>query len=239
VSKPLLLDLFCGVGGCAVGYHRAGFEVVGVDIVRQPNYPFEFIATDAVTLLQRLVDGGWVGRPGGDQYSLSHFDAIHASPPCKRWTVARRVAASREDPLFEPHPDLLTPSRELLEATGLPYVIENVPGAPLKDPVTICGSAFSLRVRRHRLFESNFPLEGIECRHAEQGSPVGVYGNGGAWTRTAPGGGGVKVAGAEAAAALGIDWTTHQPELSQAIPPAYTEHIGRQMIARLQEGITP
>ena len=216
-SRPRLLDLFCGVGGCTRGYQRAGFYVVGVDIRHQPNYcGDEFYRADALT------------------FPLEGFEVIHASPPCKRFTVARRVTARNRPALFEPHDDLLTPIRERLEATGVPYVIENVPGAPLRDPVTCCGSAFGLRVRRHRLFESNVPLRGSGCRHDQQPHPVGVYGDGGSWTRKAPGGGGVKVSGAEAAAALGIDWTDRQPELAQSIPPAYTEHIGRDLLAAWQ-----
>lgn len=210
--KPRLLDLFCGAGGAGMGYGRAGFEVVGVDCVRQDSYPFEFVQADALT------------------YPLDGFDAIHASPPCKRFTVARKVAAARAT-LFDPHPDLLTPTRGRLRASGLLYVIENVVGAPMVDPVMLCGSSFGLAVRRHRLFESNAPLVGSVCRHDDQPHPVGVYGNGGAWTRTAPGGGGVKVAGHDAAVALGIDWTDRQPELAQAIPPAYTQWIGAQLLS--------
>lgn len=223
MTRPRLLDLFCGAGGCSVGYHRAGFDVVGIDINPQPSYPFEFHRTDALRVLAMF-----------DQ-RMRDFDAIHASPPCKLFTNARKVHAVNRPTLFEPHPDLLTPTREMLERIGLPFVIENVPGAPLRDPKVLCGSMFGLRVRRHRLFETNWPLEAPGCRHEEQGQVVGVYGNGGAWARTAPGGGGVKVAGAEAAEALGIDWTDRQPELAQAIPPAYTEMIGNQLMTYLQE----
>jgi DNA (cytosine-5)-methyltransferase 1 len=211
-----LLDLFCGVGGCSVGYYRAGFTVHGVDIVRQPEYPYTFTAGDAVAFLRNI--------------DLDDWDAIHASPPCKAHTVARRVSASRFPALFDPHPDLIEPVRELLIATGLPYIIENVVGSPLVNPVTYCGSSFGLTVRRHRLFESNVPITAPECSHATQPVVHGVYGNGGAWTRTAPGGGGVKVVGPDAARAMGIDWTERQPSLAQAIPPAYTEHIGRQLV---------
>jgi DNA (cytosine-5)-methyltransferase 1 len=215
--RPRLLDLFCGAGGAAMGYHRAGFDVVGVDIVDQPHFPFEFRRGNAMT------------------YPFDGFDVIHASPPCKRFTVARAVTVATRPTLFDPHPDLLTPTRERLRAHGAPYVIENVPGAPMAgDAVVCCGSAFGLGVRRHRLFESNTVLRGSGCYHDQQPEPVGVYGTGGAWTRTAPGGGGRKVAGTEAAAALGVDWTTHQPALSQAIPPAYTEHIGGYMMGAVR-----
>lgn len=217
---PRILDLFCGVGGCSVGYARAGFEVVGVDHVRQWGYPFEFHQADAMT------------------FPLEGFDAVHASPPCKAHTVANRVARARDAQrggrLFQPDTDLLTPTLERLRAWGGLWIVENVPGAPMpSSSVTLCGSSFGLRVRRHRLFAASIELTSPECRHAEQGRPVGVYGQGGNWTRTAPGGGGVKVSGPEAADALGIDWTNDQRTLSQAIPPAYTEHLGAQLLEAL------
>lgn len=137
MTPPRLLDLFCGVGGASAGYAAAGFEVVGVDLVRQPEYPFTFVLADALT------------------FPLDGFDVVHAGPPCKRWTVARRVAEARFATLFDPHPDLLVPIRARLAAAGVPYVIENVPGTPLLEPVVYCGSSFGLGVRRHRLFESN------------------------------------------------------------------------------------
>lgn len=218
MNRPRLLDLFCGAGGSAVGYHRAGFDVIGVDIAPQPHYPYTFHQADAMT------------------FPLDGFDAIHASPPCKLFTVAGAVHRASQTRLFEPNTDLLTPTLERLAehdcGNETPYVVENVPGAPMpdEDVIRLCGSSFGLRVRRHRLFYVSFPADGLPCDHAAQGQPVGVYGNGGAWTRKAPGGGGVKVAGADAAAALGVDWTTYQPALSQMIPPAYTEHIGAQML---------
>lgn len=210
--KPRLLDLCCGVGGCSVGYARAGYDVVGVDIARQPHYPFTFHQADALT------------------YPLDGYDVVHASPPCKRFTVANRVHKANTLRLFDPNEDVLTPMLERLRASSAVWIVENVVGAPMPaDAVTLCGSAFGLRVRRHRLFASSVPLRGTTCDHEAQGQPVGVYGNGGAWTRTAAGGGGVKVAGPEAADALGIDWCTDQRYLSQAIPPTYTEYIGRQL----------
>ncbi|HMJ78121.1 MAG TPA: DNA cytosine methyltransferase [Iamia sp.] len=211
MTRPRLLDLFCGAGGAATGYHRAGFDVVGVDLVRQPHYPYEFHLANALTF---PVDG---------------FDAVHASPPCKRFSVARHQHRAQ---LFDPHPDLLTPTLARLADWGGVWIVENVPGAPMpSESVTYCGSSFGLRVRRHRLFASSVGLNAPACDHKTQGAPVGVYGNGGADSGRARrgGGGGVKVAGREAAEALGIDWTEHQPGLAQAIPPAYTEHIGRQV----------
>ncbi len=215
VSRPRLLDLFCGAGGAGEGYRRAGFDVTGVDIAPMPQYPFmDVIQGDAMEVL-------------ADVAFLREFDAIHASPPCQAYSVTR-ARTKRND-----HPELIEPVREALRAWGGPYVIENVEGAPLEHPAILCGSMFGLGfggavLKRHRLFESNVPLTTPvdACRGR---SAVGVYGNGGAWTRTAPGGGGVKVAGPDAAKALGIDWTTYQPVLAQAIPPAYTEHIGRQL----------
>jgi DNA (cytosine-5)-methyltransferase 1 len=217
--RPRLLDLYCGIGGSARGYHDAGFDIVGVDIVRQYEYPYTFIRGDAVAFLR--------------SHDLTDYDVVHASPPCKLHTVARRVTTARYVTLFEPHVDFIEETRDLLVDAGIPYVIENVVGAPLLHAVRYCGSSFGLQVRRHRLFESSLPLVAPPCRHDLQPNPVGVYGDGGAWVRVAPGGGGRKVVGKDAADAMGIDWTTTQHGLAQAVPPAYTEHIGRQLIAQL------
>jgi DNA (cytosine-5)-methyltransferase 1 len=215
--RPRLLDLFCGAGGCSVGYHRAGFDVVGVDIDPQPNYPFEFHQGDALEL-------------GAEMWR--DFDAIHASPPCQSYLNLGKVnrALGRE---YE-HPDLIDPVRAELVDRGLPYVIENVEDAKdrLRDPLRLCGSSFGLPVRRHRLFESNVPLVGPPCNHHWQKVPrywtgwrpkgehrlaavVQVYGNGGGRD--------------EWPDAMGIDWMTPK-ELAEAIPPAYTEFVGRQLV---------
>jgi DNA (cytosine-5)-methyltransferase 1 len=216
-----LLDLFCGGGGAGIGYARAGFEVTAVDIRPQPRNPFlELHQADALDVLD-------------DVEYCRGFDLIHASPPCQRYgplhaQTCRGVCT---------HPDLVGRVLESLERIGRPWVVENVEGARsrMRDPLTLCGSMFGLGhggrvLRRHRLFESSHPLT-APGPDACAGRPVvGVYGSGGGWTRTAPGGGGVKVSGPDAAAALGIDWTTHQATLAEMIPPAYTEHLGRQLV---------
>jgi DNA (cytosine-5)-methyltransferase 1 len=211
-----------GLGGCARGYEQAGFDVVGVDIEPQPHSPlFDVIQGDAFVLLR-------------DRDFMAQFDAVHASPICKSHTPLAKLWPDRD------WPDQITPIRPLLEATGLPYVIENVEGAReyLVDPLMLCGSMFGLGLdgailKRHRLFELNWDAPEPPADECRGRATVGVYGTGGAWTRIAPGGGGVKVSGAEAARALGIDWTANQAGLSQAIPPAYTEWIGRQLIDHL------
>ena len=139
MSRPRLLDLFCGAGGAATGYHRAGFDVVGVDNRPQPNYPFAYHLGNALEWLGEGYAGG--------------FDAIHASPPCQLFSAYQRANTRQKQ-----HLNLIPETRELLRASGLPYVIENVPGAPLEDPVTICGVSVGLEVRRHRLFETSVPL---------------------------------------------------------------------------------
>lgn len=244
--KPRLLDLFCGAGGAAKGYQEAGFEVVGVDIDPQPNYcGDEFFNADAMAMVQDVRVGCWhensqkSALPGMLTGCLGHFDAIHASPPCQGYTQLASVNAKlgRE----QRHAKLIEPTRELLEATGLPYVIENVVGAPLIDPVRICGTSFGLPLRRHRLFESNLPLEGKACEHSRFTEPrywtgwrpkgvhrlstvVQVYGNAGGKH--------------EWPAAMGIDWMTND-ELAEAIPPAYTRHIGEQLIRSLDTAEMP
>jgi DNA (cytosine-5)-methyltransferase 1 len=223
--KPRLLDLFCGAGGCSVGYARAGFEVVGVDINPQPNYPFQFVQADA----RGFLDAGWADR----------VDAIHASPPCQAH-IKGLNAVNATLGRGNGHLDLISPTRELLVAAGLPYVIENIEGAPLVDPVRVCGSSLGLAVRRHRLFETNWPLIVPPCQHGTQlvkrywtsfgrsgkdgrsgnlATVVQVYGNGGGSEEWAP--------------AMEIDWMS-KLELRQAIPPAYTELIGHQLMQHVR-----
>jgi DNA (cytosine-5)-methyltransferase 1 len=215
MTRPRLLDLFCGAGGAAMGYHRAGFEVVGVDIRPQPHYPFEFHQADALS-------SGWIPA----EYSLKDFDVIHASPPCQAHVQWQGINRARNGQVPD-HPDLIAPIRERLVASGLPYVIENVVGAPLRNTVLLCGSMFGLGVRRHRLFESNVLLLRQPCRHL--GDEVAIYGKldgRRVWTRRDETE--VRVARTLSLAfeAMGIDWMMTWDELREAILPAYTEFIG-------------
>jgi len=231
-KQPRLLDLFCGAGGAATGYANAGFEVVGVDIVAQPHYQFEFHRLDATAMVQDILEGCWhessskTVLTGMSSVCLGHFDAIHASPPCQVNSSLRHLWPDRE------HPDLIAETRELLVESGLPYVIENVPGAPLVDPVVLCGTMFGLGAAgrdlwRHRLFECSFPVGGVpECRH--DGSPIGVYGTGAGGQHPR----GFRASADEAREAMGMPWAT-KAECSQAVPPAYTEFIGRSLLRSL------
>lgn len=225
MTPPIVLDLFAGAGGAAMGYHRAGFTVVGVDLEPHPDYPFEFHLGDALDALREVIESGGYFR--GHRVIL-----IHASPPCQRYSTA---TANKDR-----HPDLVPPVRELLIATGLPYIIENVPQAPLIDPVRLCGSSFGLRVRRHRAFESNLALTVPPCDHKTQGTPVGVYGDH-FDTREflRPDGtrrGGKARSLEDGRDAMGIDWMTWE-DLKESIPPAYTEHLGRQAYALIVDDL--
>jgi len=221
MTRPRLLDLFCGAGGAGMGYCRAGFDVVGVDIAPQPDYPFEFHQADAMT------------------FPLDGFDVIHASPPCQAFTTLRVMHNARS------HADLLTPVREHLREWGGLYVIENVPGSPMQGAIQLCGTSFNLglnvydgwrELRRHRWFESNTFLFGAPCKH--EGATVGIYGDHARDRRRKP--------GVHACidfpdvdrinigrTAMGMPWVTVWRGLSQAIPPAYTEYIGAQLLQAL------
>ena len=220
-----LLDLYCGAGGCAMGYYQAGFkEIVGVDIIDRPNYPFEFVKMDALEFLRTM--------------DLTEFDAIHASPPCQRYSKLKHLSGNTEK-WDENHVDLVDPTRELLIKTGKPFVIENVVGSPLINPITLYGSQFpNLYTQRPRLFESNIPLR--EPDTLKQKHKTGKLGYGPAED------GFITVAGIRPQRGMnevqtrlyygfalgGIDWMSLE-ELTQAIPPAYTEFIGKQIIEHL------
>lgn len=199
-----LLDLFCGAGGCSKGYSDAGFtEIVGVDHAPQPRYPFNFIEDDALDFLHRV--------------DLNDFDLIHASPPCQLWTFGN---VGRETD----HIDLITPIRDALEGRGVDYVIENVPGAPLRDPILLDGIMFGLKVMRKRMFETNWPIEQPAKRRtrlrADKHELSTVAGHGGDGCRNL----------FTWSLAMGITWMTME-EITQAIPPKYTEYIGKEYIA--------
>jgi len=215
--KPRLLDLFSCAGGAGVGYSRAGFDVVGVDIDPQPRYPLPFIRTDALDL---------------DPKFIATFDAIHASPPCQSYSdLAKRNRNAHE------WPRLIEPVREMLIRSGLPYIIENVDGAPLLDPVVLCGTMFKgLRVIRHRLFEANFPI--IPPPHGKH--PIchtfdkrkGQFGKTDEMRDFVSVNGGGNCSVVAARDAMGIDWMTKN-ELNEAIPPVYTQFIGKQLLAHM------
>jgi len=209
--KPRLLDLFCKAGGGSVGYYLAGFEVVGVDIKKQKRYPYEFIQKDALEVFE-------------DKDFLASFDVIAASPPCQTHSSTKHLRNAQGKGTDKV--DLIPQTREALVASGKPYIIENVPGAPLIDPVQCCGSSWGLKVRRHRLFESNVKLVGSICKHKEQGRPVGVYGS---MRDEIPGGGHTAKTIEQAREAMGIDWMIWG-ELVEAIPPMYTWFLGTQVM---------
>jgi DNA (cytosine-5)-methyltransferase 1 len=226
-GKPRIVVLGCGAGGSSTGYHRAGWEVVGVDFLPQPNYPFEFIQADALTFL-----GDWNDQTPNEWFEAcgtSVFAAIHASMPCQRWTAYKRRGEH-----VRHREDLVTPLRPLLEATGLPYVIENVPGAPLVSPVRLCGSSFGLDIRRHRLFETNWPLQGLACDHSWQTPRFPAATNRAAMSRRTIEIGVYRIPLERQKEAMQVDWSVTLHELSQMVPPAYTEHIGHQLAAYVE-----
>ena len=205
-----VLDLFCGAGGASMGYSLAGYEVTGVDIKHGKRYPFTYIRKDVMSLTPEDLQG---------------YDLIHASPPCQTYSATKHLRNAQGKTTSKL--DLVKPVRELLIASGIPYVIENVEGAPLIDPVQLCGSAFGLMVRRHRLFESSMPLKGTGCNHREQGKPVGIYGS---MRDEIPGGGHTAKTMDQAYEAMGINWMIWG-ELVEAIPPAYTHYVGQQIMS--------
>jgi DNA (cytosine-5)-methyltransferase 1 len=231
-GKFRVLDLFCGAGGAGYGFYLAGFSVVGVDINPQPHYPFEFHRGDALKFLEEH------GK---------EFDYIHASPPCQAHSAMTR---GRWKDRISNHPQLIEPVRELLLKIGKPFDIENVPGAPLRNPVVLCGTMFNLetkhgsQLRRHRLFETNWEVGEIPlCNHNKYSAigvygggqnpsrkkipaTVGVYGNSGGSSKRD----GVQMFGIQDRRdAMGIQWMTGK-ELSQAIPPAYTKFLAERWL---------
>ena len=200
--KPRLLDLFCGAGGAAMGYHRAGFYVVGVDHKPQPRYAGdEFHQADAMT------------------FPLEGFDAIHASPPCQAYSALNHLGKQAHMKRGR----LIGATRKRLRESGVPYVIENVVGAPLIAPIRLCGSSFGLGVQRHRLFESSFPMLAPPCQH--KGRSIGVFGD---HPQVSKGMNRAHTLG-QAQEAMGIDWM-EWAELCEAIPPAFTEWISAQLL---------
>lgn len=200
MTRPLVLDLFCGAGGAAMGLYRAGFDVIGVDHKPQPRYPFSFVQADALN----------------PPFDLAEFDLIWASPPCQAYSKTRAIHGNE-------YPDLIAATRRQLEASGAHYVIENVPGAPLRSPMRLCGTMFGLRVIRHRLFETSFWMLAPDCgRHGSTNSHR-AYSTGAEFV-TVAGNNYRRVEGMEA---MGIDWMLTRDEVSEAIPPAYSEFIGR------------
>jgi len=216
--KPRLLDLFCCAGGAGLGYSNAGFEVIGVDIKPQPHYPLPFIQADALAL---------------DPKFIALFDAVHASPPCQSYSdLAKRNGNA------DAWPRLIEPVREMLIRTGLPYVIENVDGAPLLDAIVLCGTMFKgLRVLRHRLFEASFPI--LAPPHGKHPKVHTFDKRKSHYGKTndmrdfvqVTGGGNCTIAAARDA--MGIDWMTKN-ELNEAIPPIYTQFIGKQLLDYLR-----
>lgn len=205
--KPRLLDLYCKQGGAAAGYAAAGFEVVGVDSEPQPNYPFMFIRADA------LLYGWGAGR---------NFAAIHASPPCQAHSNTQKIQGNT-------HIDLITPTRLLLQRLGRPYVIENVPGAPLINPAVLCGASFGLHTYRHRLFESSFPIP--EPPHRDHDAPTVKMGRrlrDGDFYHAVGNFSNVDYVRRD----MGVEWMTREG-IRECIPPAYTEFIGGLLMAEV------
>jgi DNA (cytosine-5)-methyltransferase 1 len=215
MTRPRLLDLFCGAGGAAMGYHRAGFDVVGVDLFRQHHFPFEFVQADALDL-----DPGFVRS----------FEAIHASPPCQLYT-RKPASFGRERKHFAELPDLVGPTRALLQATGKPWAMENVPGAPMRSDVMLCGSQFGLRIIKHRHFELSFTPAFLlpSCNHRGAYYPFEGEGRSAAEHREAQGTPWIPIHG-------GRDRKAGRTgDLNNAIPPAYTEWVGGHLLRELRQ----
>ena len=221
-GRPRCLDLFCGAGGLSVGYDRAGYCVTGVDHLPHPDYPYRLIVADAMAVAR--------GEAGID---LDDYDLVHGSPPCPRFSTVtpEHTRAS--------HPDHLTPFRKHMRQWGGTYVIENVPGAPMPDAITLCGPAMGLpKIRRHRLFESNAFLMSPGCA-CDKRPKFGVYGDHwdreGGWLRPDGTSRGLKATSvAHAQEVLGVDWMTEWDDLADCVPPAYSEFVGLQLLDQME-----
>lgn len=233
MSAPLLLDLYCCQGGASAGYVRAGWSVVGLDKEPQRRYPFPFVQADALVALRRLIDGEPIWFHSADRDVMAHlsdFDAIHASPPCQARTKAQKIRGND-------HPNLIAPTRELLLETDLPYVIENVVPEdpandpdPLIDPVMLCGAMFGIETYRHRLFETNWNLEvPAHPEHVARTTKMGRAPVAGEYMHVVGNFAGVD----KARNIMGMPWASRDG-LREAIPPVYTEYVGRQMLAHLE-----
>jgi DNA (cytosine-5)-methyltransferase 1 len=215
--RPRALDLFCGAGGVSMGLYRAGFDVVGVDMVHQPRYPaffhhLQFVQADALS------------------YPLEGFDFIWASPVCKRFSALRFYGTNRNRPL-ETWPDQIAPMRARLEDSGALWCIENVKGAPLHTDKFLCGQMFGLPLIRHRLMETNFEWKPPKHKCAKKGCTkrkevFTIVGNGGGANAKSESNRRQEWRLADGRRALGITWMV-RAELSQAVPPAYAEYVGR------------
>lgn len=223
-----VLDLYCCQGGSSEGYRRAGFHVYGVDLNPQPYYPFPFHQGDALATLRTLLGGGAIPfkAPDGtaEYLKLSDFMAIHASPPCQRRTKAQKIQGNY-------HPALIAPTRELLDATGKPYIIENVvpedgelDDDPLIDPIILCGAMFGLETYRHRQFEMNWEFTGPLTHpvHVARNTKMGRPPVDGEYMHIVGNFSGVE----KARGIMEMPWATRDG-LREAIPPAYTEYIGK------------
>lgn len=220
--RPVILDLFCGGGGASRGYYDAGFDVIGVDINPQPNYPYEFHQGDFREVF----------------YELKHrVDAVHGSPPCQKYSKGLAGVNAKLGRQLN-HPDFVPTTQQMFDSSGLPFIIENVPGAPLRNPTVLCGSSFGLPIRRHRLFETSFFVESMPCDHSWQNEykyPSNAKDKYGNYRKSRV----VQVYGISSQKnyqlwpeAMGIDWMTPK-ELSQSIPPAYTKYIGEFLMKHI------
>lgn len=210
-----ILDLYCCQGGAAAGYARAGLTPTGVDLKHQARYPYEFHQGDAIDYV----------KAHGDVY-----DAIHASPPCQAHSHAQQIMQNE-------HPDLIAPTREALEATGKPYIIENVVGAPLHSPALLCGHTLGLRTFRHRIFETNWPYTPpAHAAHPATTVKMGRALKPGDYYHAV----GNFISVDYVRDDLGVPWMTREG-IRECIPPTYTAHIGAQLVAHLagEGGTTP